>query len=161
MKMMKSWSFLLALLPYFIIFFLFQHSSAAKITYDVQKFGAKPDGKTDSTKAFLNAWAAACASSTKHVTILVPQGRYLLGTASFLGQSCKAKAIRIQIYGTLLAPPDYRVIGFTGNWLKFERVSGLTIAGGTLDGQGAALWACKTSGKTSCPTGATVKLKPL
>nr|GMC80981.1 polygalacturonase-like [Ipomoea batatas] len=153
--MMKTWSFLLAL-PYFIIIiFLFQHSSAAKITYDVQKFGAKPDGKTDSTKAFLNAWAAACASSTKHVTILVPQGRYLLGTASFWGQSCKAKAIRIQIYGTLLAPSDYRVIGLTGNWLKFEKVSGLTIAGGTLDGQGAALWACKTSGKTSCPTGAT------
>lgn len=151
--MVKRWSFLLAL-PYFI-FFLFHPSSAARITYNVQKFGAKPDGKTDSTKAFLNAWAAACAS-TKPVIILVPQGRYLLGAASFWGQSCTAKAIRIQIYGTLVAPSDYRVIGNTGNWLKFERVSGLTIAGGTLDGKGAALWACKTSGK-SCPSGATVK----
>ncbi|CDP08138.1 unnamed protein product [Coffea canephora] len=38
-------------------------------------------------------------------------------------------------------------------WL-FERVNGLSIYGGTLDGQGTGLWACKNSGK-HCPQGAT------
>ncbi|KAI3755210.1 hypothetical protein L1987_55006 [Smallanthus sonchifolius] len=39
-------------------------------------------------------------------------------------------------------------------WIKFYRVNHVTISGGTLDDQGAPLWACKSSGKT-CPQGAT------
>ncbi|KAK6774039.1 hypothetical protein RDI58_029278 [Solanum bulbocastanum] len=114
--------------------FFFHLSSGKTITYNVQSYGAKPDGKTDSTKAFLNAWAAACAS-TKSVMIYVPQGRYLLASAAFWGQICKNKDTTIKIDGTLVAPSDYKVIGNTGNWLKFERVNGLTISGGTFDGQ--------------------------
>ena len=113
----------------FLFFFL---SSASTITYNVQKFGAKPDGKTDSTKAFLSAWAAACAS-VKSATIYVPRGRYLLGAASFGGNKCKNNAIKISIDGTLVAPSNDRTIGYAGNWLKFERVNGVTISGGTLD----------------------------
>ncbi|XP_027117967.2 polygalacturonase-like [Coffea arabica] len=134
----------------FLFFFL---SSASTITYNVQKFGAKPDGKTDSTKAFLSAWAAACAS-VKSATIYVPRGRYLLGAASFWGNTCKNNAIKISIDGTLVAPSNYRTIGYAGNWLKFERVNGVTISGGTLDGQGISLWNCKAS-KSNCPGGAT------
>lgn len=138
-----------------VIMMLFFHSSSGtKISYNVQSYGAKPDEKTDSTKAFMNAWAAACAS-TKPVMIYVPQGRYLIGSVAFWGQYCKNKATTIKIDGTLVAPSDYRVIGNTGNWIKFERVNGLKISGGTFDGQGAGLWACKTSDK-SCPPGATV-----
>lgn len=137
-----------------VIMYLFHLSSGMKITYNVQSYGAKPDGKTDSTKAFLNAWGAACAS-TKSVMIYVPQGRYLLANAAFWGQNCKNKDTTIKIDGTLVAPSNYNVIGNTGNWLKFERVNGLKISGGTFDGQGANLWTCKTSGK-SCPNGATV-----
>ena len=135
----------------FLFFFL---SSASTITYNVRKFGAKPDGKTDSTKAFLSAWAAACAS-VKSATIYVPRGRYLLGAASFWGNKCKNNAIKIRIDGTLVAPSNYRTIGYAGNWLKFERVNGVTISGGTLDGQGSSLWNCKAS-KSNCPGGATV-----
>ncbi|PHT42257.1 Polygalacturonase [Capsicum baccatum] len=86
--------------------------------------------------------------------IYVPQGRYLIGSVAFWGQYCKNKATTIKIDGTLVAPSDYRVIGNTGNWIKFERVNGLKISGGTFDGQGAGLWACKISDK-SCPPGAT------
>lgn len=142
----------LLLLP--VMALLFHLSSGTKITYSVQSYGAKPDGKTDSTKAFLNAWAAACAS-TKSVMIYVPQGRYLLASPAFWGQNCKNKDTTIKIDGTLVAPSNYQVIGNNGNWLKFERVNGLKISGGTFDGQGAALWACKNSGKT-CLSGATV-----
>nr|GLL25996.1 polygalacturonase-like [Ipomoea trifida] len=125
---------------------------AANAKYNIQSYGAKPDGKTDSTKAFLAAWAAACAS-TAPATIYVPAGRFLVGSMSFGGQTCKSNVISFQIDGTLVAPSDYNVIGKADNWIKFERVTGVSIVGGTLDAQGAALWSCKNSGK-NCPDGA-------
>lgn len=124
---------------------------AAAVTYNVVNLGAKGDGKTDSTKAFLHAWTAACASASP-ATIYVPPGRYFLRNAVFSG--CKNHAITFRIDATLVAPADYRVIGNAGNWLAFEDVTGVSILGGILDGQGTGLWACKNSGK-SCPSGAT------
>ncbi|KAL2529889.1 Pectin lyase-like superfamily protein [Forsythia ovata] len=138
---------------HFLLTFFHCSSLAAIANYNVQNLGAKPDGKTDSTKAFLSAWASACAS-TQTATIYVPTGRYLLGAATFSGQSCKNPAITIRIDGTLVAPSNYGAIGNSGNWIKFERVTGVSVIGGTLDGQGVELWACKNSGK-NCPEGAT------
>ncbi|PON46716.1 Glycoside hydrolase [Parasponia andersonii] len=132
-------------------------AAAAVSTYDVNvnvvSLGAKGDGKTDSTKAFLSAWAKACGS-VKPAVIDVPAGRFLLKNVVFSGQ-CKNNAITFRIAGTLVAPSDYRVIGNVGNWIFFQSVNGVTISGGILDGQGTALWACKNSAKTSCPSGAT------
>ncbi|PRQ46018.1 putative polygalacturonase [Rosa chinensis] len=136
-----------------IFLFIFINSAMAKaVTYSVTTLGAKPDGKTDSTKAFLSAWAKACAS-VKPAVIYVPAGRFLLRNALFSGP-CKNSLITFRIAGTLVAPSDYRVIGNAGNWLLFRQVNGVTISGGILDGQGTGLWACKNSGK-SCPTGST------
>ncbi|KAM7464849.1 hypothetical protein LguiB_012411 [Lonicera macranthoides] len=115
--------------------------------------GAKPDGKTDSTKAFLGAWAAACGSA-KPSSIYVPPGRYLVQKMHLSGQ-CKNSAITVRIDGTLVAPSDFRVIGNAGNWILFEGVNGVTVIGGVLDGQGTGLWSCKSSGK-GCPSGATI-----
>ncbi|KAK4354856.1 hypothetical protein RND71_027050 [Anisodus tanguticus] len=112
---------------------------------------AKFNGKPDSSEAFLSAWEAACAS-TSAATIYVPRGSYLIRNAEFKGQTCKSKAITIHIDGTLLAPSDYNVIGNAGSWIKFDQVNRVSIYGGTFDGQGAGLWACKTSGK-NCPKG--------
>ncbi|CAA2995389.1 polygalacturonase-like [Olea europaea subsp. europaea] len=145
---------LVSFLAFHFLFTIFQYSSlAANVNYNVQTLGAKPDGKTDSTKAFLSAWTSACASG-QPATIYVPPGRFLLGTATFAGQSCKNLAITIHIDGTLVAPSNYNVIGNSGTWINFQRVTGVSVNGGTLDAQGANLWACKNSGK-SCPTGAT------
>ena len=121
--------------------------------YNVQSYGAKPDGSTDSTKAFLAAWADACGSSAP-ATLYVPAGRFSLGKVEFQGP-CKSSAIEVSIDGTLLAPSDYSVIGDEKNWIIFEHVDGVTVSGGVLDGQGKGLWSCKSSGK-KCPTGATV-----
>ncbi|KAJ6734076.1 hypothetical protein OIU79_001358 [Salix purpurea] len=138
----------------FIIFFAFSALAKAE-RYSVLSYGAKPDGRTDSTKAFAAAWSRACAS-TKPATIYVPRGRFYLGQVRFQGP-CKNHAILLRIDGTLVAPSDYKVIGNAKNWLIFENVNGVTVSGGTLDGQGAALWSCKKSGKGSCPSGATCK----
>ncbi|XP_059286729.1 polygalacturonase-like [Lycium ferocissimum] len=143
---------LLAIFPLFLIF-LFNLSLATNTIYNVQNYGAKSNGKTDSSNAFLSAWSAACAS-TSAATIYVPRGSYLIRNAYFRGETCKSNVITIRIDGTLLAPSDYNVIGKSGNWIKFEKVTGVSIYGGTFDGQGAGLWACKTSGK-KCPKGTT------
>ena len=125
---------------------------ATAVTYNVVNLGAKGDGRTDSTKAFVDAWAAACGSASP-ATIYVPPGRYLLRNAVFRG--CNNHAITFRIDATLVAPSDYRVIGDATNWLAFQDVTGVSIIGGVLDGQGTGLWACKRSGK-NCPSGASV-----
>ncbi|XP_057506165.1 polygalacturonase-like [Actinidia eriantha] len=151
MTMVQPLTSLLLTLPLFIIFH--QSTLAIATTYNVVSLGAKGDGTSDSTKPFLSAWALAC-SSAMPASIYVPRGRYLLGKTEFGGENCKNKAITIRIDGTLVSPADYRVLGNTGNWIVFRGVSGVSIYGGTLDGRGQGLWACKASGK-SCPIGAT------
>lgn len=143
-----SFPFLVAILTY-----LFTSSLSNAAHYNVLYYGAKPDGRTDSTKAFLAAWIQACGSVTP-ATVYVPAGRFFLRNIVFQGP-CKNGAILFRIVGTLVAPSDYRVIGNAGNWLLFQFVNGVTVYGGVLDGQGPALWACKASGR-NCPTGATV-----
>ena len=136
----------------FIVFFhlFIQISTAAN--YNVISFGAKPDGKTDSTQSFLKAWTSACSSSTRS-TINVPKGRFLLTPITFRGP-CKNK-ITFLLNGTLVAPLDYRALGDSGYWILFIKVDGVSFVGGTIDGKGTAYWACKNSAK-NCPPGARV-----
>lgn len=120
---------------------------------NVINFGAKSDGKTDSSNAFLTAWDSACGSS-KPATIYVPKGNFSVKQVHFKGK-CKNKAIIFRIDGTLVAPLDYNVIGNDQNWILFQGVDGVSILGGSLDGQGSGLWTCK-SYSNNCPRGATV-----
>ncbi|KAI7739016.1 hypothetical protein M8C21_030549, partial [Ambrosia artemisiifolia] len=134
----------------------FRLSSSAKVTYNVQSYGAKPDGRADAKNAFLKAWDLSC-NSTSPASIYVPAGRYLIASAlTFSGQACKSQAITFNIVGTLVAPSSYNAIGNAQVWIKFYIVKNVTISGGTLDAQGSSLWACKTSGK-ACPKGSTVR----
>lgn len=130
--------------------------SAATHVYDVRSFGAKPGGISDATKALLNAWAAACASTASSAIIHVPKGRYLIHPVVFSGQHCANTHVTFHIKGTLVAPADYRILGKADNWLSFEGVSGVSISGGAFDAKGPALWACKAAGNQLCPSGATV-----
>jgi polygalacturonase len=134
------------------LFCIFQQSNAASASYNVIKFGAKPDGKIDSTQPFLKAWSAACSSASPS-TIYVPKGSYLLKATVFRGP-CKNK-ITVQIDGTLVAPTDYRALGNSGYWILFIKVNRVSVFGGTLDAKGAGFWACRKSGQ-NCPVGARV-----
>ncbi|GAY67945.1 hypothetical protein CUMW_260360 [Citrus unshiu] len=146
--MAKSMSLHILLVLIFLILFFSSSLAIPVVTYNVISLGAKSDGRSDSTKAFLAAWAKACGS-TAASTIYVPPGRYLLHNVVFQGQ-CRNNDITIRIDGTLVAPSDYRVIGDAANWILFEHVNGVYIYGGILDGQGARLWACKRSGNNNC-----------
>ncbi|KAK1295194.1 hypothetical protein QJS10_CPA16g00055 [Acorus calamus] len=107
-------------------------------------------GQTDSARAFLAAWSAAC-SSTSPATVHVPSGRFLLNRVAFQSP-CKNNKINFRMFGTLVAP-SYTVIGTSNQWILFNQVDGLSINGGILDGQGTRLWDCKLAGK-HCPLGA-------
>ncbi|KAI3840336.1 hypothetical protein MKW92_008812 [Papaver armeniacum] len=119
---------------------------------NVADFGAKADGKTDSSKAFLKAWDASCSSS-KASTIYVPKKKYLIGPTIFLGP-CKSSKITFRIDGILIAPDFKQMKSSVENWLKFDRVKGVSIIGGVLDGRGSSLYSCKLA-KKSCPRGPT------
>ncbi|GMH29690.1 hypothetical protein Nepgr_031533 [Nepenthes gracilis] len=137
------------------ILFLYPSLTSAASNYNVADFGAIPDGKTDSSAGFLRAWTAACGSAGRS-TISVPTGKFLIRQpVVFTGSQCKSSGVMILIQGSLVAPSDYRVLGESTTWLSFQCVTGVTISGGILDGQGGSLWTCKNSGKGGCPTGAT------
>ncbi|XP_061356020.1 polygalacturonase-like [Gastrolobium bilobum] len=144
---------LLLLLRRLLLWLVVVHSMAEAVMYNVVDFGAKPDRETDSTMAFLNAWDKACASSNPAL-IYVPQGRFLVGNATFKGK-CSNNAISISIDGTLVAPSNIWLISKARNWLVFEYVDGVSIRGGVLDAQGNTLWDCKNSDESNCPLGAT------
>ncbi|KAL2248808.1 polygalacturonase [Sesamum indicum] len=130
-----------------LLHFLFGN---AALTFNVIKFGAKADGKTDATQPFLRAWASACNSMVTS-TIYVPKGSFLIRFAEFRGP-CKS-AIKLRIDGTLIAPKDYRALGNSGNWILFIQVNRISVIGGALDAMGDGVWKCKKAGQ-NCPVGA-------
>lgn len=140
-------------LPLFLLLVSTQlsyYSASASAVYNIATFGGRSDAQTDSSKAIVSAWSAACGSPT-HATIYVPRGRFLVRRVAFTGP-CKSSKITFQIDGTLLAPSSYTN---TAEWMAFDQVHGVSIVGGTIDGQGASLWSCKSKGH-NCPAGARV-----
>lgn len=125
-------------------------------TLNVLTYGAKPDGSTDSTKAFLAAWNVACTSANP-TTIIVPKGRFLVGNLVFQGNTCKDAPISFRIAGSIIAPGDFRVLARSEQWIMFEHVTDVSIYGGVLDAQGTGLWKCKNE-DGHCPAGAKVCL---
>lgn len=140
------------LLPLFFVFlFLLTGSDAV---FDVVKFGAKADGSADSARSFLKAWSYAC-NSRSPATVYVPAGKFFVTQAVFRGP-CKNSMIKFLIQGTLVAPSNYGGSGGSDQWIAFSGVNGVSISGGgTLDGGGSRLWACKLAGR-SCPSGTSV-----
>ncbi|XP_021912586.1 polygalacturonase-like [Carica papaya] len=130
-----------------MLVFFTESSSAA---YNVVSYGAKGDGKKDSTAAFLRAWSVACGSRNQ-ATIYVPRGTFLIRNVVF-GGPCKSRIV-LQIDGSIVAPTSYWDLGNSGNWILFNKVSRIKIYGGSFDARGAGYWACRRSGK-KCPAGA-------
>ncbi|XP_012839043.1 PREDICTED: polygalacturonase [Erythranthe guttata] len=128
------------------LFIIISPSSA----YNVVSFGARGDGRTDSTSAFLRAWTAACNSVTP-ASVSVPRGIFLIRSVSFVGP-CKNR-ILFQISGTLVAPDNYNVVGNSQFWILFYKVSRLSVVGGIIDAKGSKFWSCRRSGG-NCPRGA-------
>ncbi|RWR94620.1 putative Polygalacturonase 4 [Cinnamomum micranthum f. kanehirae] len=107
--------------------------------FDVTQYGAKADGTSESSKAFLEAWKAACSFPGKS-WFVIPKGEFLLGEISFEGPCRNKICPSVDIKGTLKAVKDLKAYS-DKSWITFRRLDGLTISGGgTLDGQGAEVW---------------------
>ncbi|CAH9107224.1 unnamed protein product, partial [Cuscuta europaea] len=106
-------------------------------TYNVQSFGALPNGKTDSSEALLAAWDLACKDSGS--TVLFPNsGKFLLDPVTLNGPC--AGPITFQMDGVLKAPKNNFLT--EEQWILFNNLRNLTVGGrgGTFDGQGAYAW---------------------
>ncbi|CAD6228818.1 unnamed protein product [Miscanthus lutarioriparius] len=140
----------LSLLVHLHAALLFLPDPAGVAVYNVLRYGARPDGATDAAGPFLRAWADACRSP-RPATVYVPPGRYLVRSATFTGP-CRSRAVTFAIAGTVVAPARYGARGSSGRWITFENMDGLVVSGGgTLDGRGRALWACRRRGQRDCP----------
>ncbi|KAL2923629.1 Polygalacturonase [Bienertia sinuspersici] len=120
-------------------------------TYSVNDYGAKGDGKTDDTQAFVKAWDEACSSS--NAIFLVPRGKtYLLKPITFKGP-CKS-SLTIKFVGNILASnvrSDYK--DNARQWLVIKYVDHLSVeGGGSIDGNGKIWWenSCKINKKNPC-----------
>ncbi|KAL6840324.1 hypothetical protein ACP4OV_030134 [Aristida adscensionis] len=138
---------------------LFVPDPAVAMYFNVLRYGARPDGVSDSTAPFLRAWADACRSALP-AAVYVPPGRYLVAHGTTFSGPCGSRAVAFAVAGgAVLAPAGYIAGGgggasSGGRWITFESVEGLTVSGGTLDGRGRPLWACKRR-RGDCPSGAS------
>ncbi|KAK2986007.1 hypothetical protein RJ640_002863 [Escallonia rubra] len=96
-------------------------------------------------KAIVSAWREACASPNPS-KVVIPAGTLMVGPVKFQGP-CKAPVI-VQAQGTLKAPTDLNKLKSQDGWIVLQNIDGLTLVGGTFDGQGSTAWAENNCAKT-------------
>ncbi|XP_040255504.2 polygalacturonase ADPG2-like isoform X2 [Aegilops tauschii subsp. strangulata] len=125
---------------------------AAAGVFNVKDYAARGHGTTDDTKAFMDAWTAACGARGWSATLLVPAAKsFLVGPTRFSGP-CASSRITVQVMGTITAPPA-RPWSEKNYWLMFYQVHGLTVTGGStglLDGRGGTWWGDKCKRHADC-----------
>ncbi|KAL6520241.1 hypothetical protein OROMI_032421 [Orobanche minor] len=111
------------------------------IVFNLIKYGAKGDGTTDDTEAFLKTWFEACKVSGG--VMLVPTGyTFLLQPVHFDGSSCQPNIV-VQVDGKIVAPANKKEwIKTDFQWILFrDNSKGITIKGnGVIDGHGESWW---------------------
>ncbi|XP_044955089.1 polygalacturonase ADPG1-like [Hordeum vulgare subsp. vulgare] len=123
--------------------------------FNVEDYGALGDGTTDGTKAFVDAWAAACGATGLSATLLVPTAKsFLVGLTRFTGPCAFTRiTARSSVMGTITTPPASAWSEKKNHWLMFYLVDGLTVTGnstGLLDGTGQTWWVDKCKAFHDC-----------
>ncbi|KAG6761941.1 hypothetical protein POTOM_035182 [Populus tomentosa] len=130
------------------------HKGNNSLLFDVKRFGARADGRTDDSKAFIAAWKEACRATGK-VKLLIPKGMYLIGPVKFAGPCKNVSSLTVymkarshlsgqpilSLSGYLKATTKLSSYGSGTGWVEFGWLERLTLTGGgTFDGQGAKAW---------------------
>ncbi|RXI02782.1 hypothetical protein DVH24_002860 [Malus domestica] len=101
--------------------------------FDITKYGAVGDGRTDDSPAFLKSWGDICNGENDGVlTLLVPEGK--------TSMRAKKSTLHIEVLGNVLAPNRgaWKECE-SGSWLSFSNIENLMVDGfGKIDGQGSA-----------------------
>ncbi|KAG8376001.1 hypothetical protein BUALT_Bualt09G0017600 [Buddleja alternifolia] len=111
--------------------------------FNVEDYGARSDGHIDDSKAFLEAWNAACGASTPYPKVIIPAEKTFLVNPLIFRGPCHAPRINFMISGRIVAPksPSLWNERDASEWLGFKDVNGLIVDGfGTVDGQGNGWW---------------------
>ncbi|KAK4755670.1 hypothetical protein SAY87_009428 [Trapa incisa] len=133
---------------------LFEAKAQAIKQYNVNDFGAIPDGHTDNSKAFVNAFKGACQYHG-HSRVVVPRGTYLVKLAEFNGP-CRGP-IDFFLTGNVKAAPGPREGGY---WFRFGYIDRLTVSGkGTFDGQGQTAWSSNECSKNPNCKGLPISIR--
>ncbi|KAK4422043.1 Exopolygalacturonase [Sesamum alatum] len=106
--------------------------------FNVLKFGAKGDGKTDDSAAILNAWKEACKSSEAS-TVVIPKGTYMVGSMAIQGP-CQAPIAILAEKVRFVAPIDPARLTSHNGWFNFQGIDKFSLQGGRFDGQGEITW---------------------
>ncbi|KAF8035196.1 hypothetical protein BT93_C1281 [Corymbia citriodora subsp. variegata] len=124
-------------------------SHAQEKDFNVRNLGAVADGKTDDSKAFLEAWNQACQYEGGDRRLFIPSGTYLVWPVEFKGP-CTGH-ITVTLEGLVKAPTDESTFS-QDNWIRFQYIDRLTINGnGTLDGEGPSAWPSNECGCKTLP----------
>ncbi|KAL6610582.1 hypothetical protein ACP70R_040551 [Stipagrostis hirtigluma subsp. patula] len=128
----------------------------ARVLLTLDDFGAAGDGIANDTQAFLNAWAAACASDEAAVLAVPPGKAYRIWPVQLSGP-CRRK-LKLLIAGSIVAPasPGEWAGRDPMKWLYIYGVDDLSVSGGgTIDGTGQQWWAstCKRKKTQPCYAG--------
>ncbi|WJX43889.1 galacturonan 1,4-alpha-galacturonidase [Trifolium repens] len=113
--------------------------------FNVMEYGARGDGKTDDSNAFLSAWKSTCAAEGS-ATLVIPANQIFLVTNLLFNGACKATSIHIQLQGKIVAPPK-EAWKDASYWISMQYINGLTIDGtnsGAIDGYGSTWWPCES-----------------
>ncbi|KAK9079489.1 hypothetical protein SSX86_001161 [Deinandra increscens subsp. villosa] len=132
-------------------YILFSPKTASAAIFDIKSYGAKGDGTTDDSQAFLKAWAGLCEDTSP--TLIIPSGMtFLISPVLFNGSSCKFSNLNIQLSGSITAPKTlegWKNCPQRRFWIHFSMVQRLTIEGpGRIDGQGSVWWRVKETTET-------------
>ncbi|CAI9089036.1 OLC1v1023526C1 [Oldenlandia corymbosa var. corymbosa] len=145
------------LIPILLWSSVFAYQNSGPKIFNVRDYGARANGHSDDSKAFLKAWHAACQWGFGESKVLVPRGRYMLNSVTFMGP-CLGR-ITFRIEGSLRGPTSPSQFLNIDTWIGFQFIDGLTLEGGShgtgggvLDGQGPSAWKYNTCNRTSsCP----------
>ncbi|KAG2381046.1 polygalacturonase protein [Vigna angularis] len=113
--------------------------------YDVRNYGANGNGKSDDSKALMDAWNDICGRQGTP-TLLIPQNRVFLVKRNIIMKGpCKATNINIQLQGKIVASQKNAWQGDKSTVIYFTNINGLRIVGkgGLIDGFGSSWWPCK------------------
>ncbi|MBA0764891.1 hypothetical protein Gotri_014172 [Gossypium trilobum] len=111
--------------------------------FNVLDYGAKPDGKTDTSINFRRTFEAAC-NFHGDAMMVIPEGEFLMGPVLFSGPCSNPSLLIIQVNGIVKAQSNmayYRGGGDDTDWITFQAIDGLIVSGrGTFHGQGSQVW---------------------